>query len=128
VIEAVHLLAFALTGGTVLLVSLRLLGYRVGGQTASQVAAEVRPWFLGSLVAVVGSGLLLFLSEAVKCYNSVAFQVKISALAAVVILTAVSHRQVTSDAVAPAIQRASAVTTLVLWALVAWGGRWIGLS
>jgi hypothetical protein len=75
------------------------------------VAADVRPWFLGSLTAVVGSGVLLFLSEAVKCYNSAAFQVKVSALAAVIILTALSHRHVTSDA-----------------ALVAWGGRWIGLS
>jgi hypothetical protein len=128
VIEAVHLLAFATLGGAVLLVSLRLLGYQVGQQTPSEVAADVRPWFLGSLLTVAGSGTLLFIAEAVKCYNSSAFQIKISALAGVVALTAVSQRRVTSEGTPAAIQRASAVTTLVLWALVAWGGRWIGIS
>lgn len=128
VIEAIHLVAFAIAGGTVLLVSLRLLGYRLGGPTPSEVASDVRPWFIGSLAIALTSGLLLFLSEAVKCYNSAAFQIKIAALFAVIVLTVSSHRRVTADATPRGIQRAAAVTTLMLWGLVAWGGRWIGLG
>ena len=128
VIEAVHLVAFGIAGGMVLLVCLALLGYRVGAQRISELARDVRPWFVGSLITVVLTGVLLFLSEAVKCYNSTAFRIKIAALTAAVVLTMAAHARVTADTTPRGVQKMSAAVMLLLWALVAWGGRWIGLS
>src|SRR5262245_52212858 len=76
VIEAVHLLALALIGGAVLIVDLRLLGWGITGQSASQLARDARPWLVGSLVVLLMTGVLLFLSEAVKCYYNTAFWYK----------------------------------------------------
>jgi hypothetical protein len=128
VIEAIHLLGFAVAGGAVLLVSLRMLGYRIGSETPGDVVRDVRRWYHASLVVVLSSGFLLFLSEAVKCYNSFAFRIKISALFMAIVATSVFEGRVTSGHASRPLQQAAAVITLALWAAVAWGGRWIGLS
>jgi len=77
------------------------------------------------------SGVPLFLSEAIRCYYSVAFWVKMSALLAVLIFTFTVHRRVTladEGRVGPVAGKVVAVVSLVLWAAVGWGGRWIGFS
>ena len=79
-IEGVHLLAFAVVGGAILLVDLRLWGLGLRRQPIATVAREAQPWLAGGLAVMVVSGTLLFLSEAVKCYYSPPFWVKMSAL------------------------------------------------
>jgi hypothetical protein len=124
VIEAFHLVALALIGGAVLLVNMRLLGLVLERRAVSELARDARPWFLGGLLVMFASGVPLFLSEAIRCYYSVAFWVKMSALLAV-------HRRVTladEGRVGPVAGKVVAVVSLVLWAAVGWGGRWIGFS
>ena len=131
VIEAFHLVAFAVLGGTVLLTNLRLLGLVMKTQPASQVARDAHPWLLGSLIVMVASGILLFLSEAVKCYYSFPFRVKIVSLFLAVIFTWTLHRRIASShdqRVGKMRGRLAALVSLVLWGAVAWGGRWIGFS
>ena len=131
VIEAFHLVALALIGGAVLLVNMRLLGLVLGGRAVSELARDAHPWFLGGLLVMFASGVPLFLSEAIKCYYSVPFWVKMSALLAVLVFTFAVHRRVTlADAggVEPLHGKLVAVVSLVLWAAVGWGGRWIGFS
>lgn len=127
-IEAFHLVAFAALGGAVLLVDLRLLGFGIGNQEPSALAKDVKTWFTASLAVMLITGLLLFLSEPVKCYDSYAFRVKISALTLAILFTVSLKSKIIRDSVTPAIQKAAGATSLVLWGLVAWGGRWIGLS
>jgi len=77
------------------------------------------------------SGTLLFLSEAVKCYYSPPFWVKMSSLVLAVLFTFTVRRRVTltSDAAAnPMRDRVVALASIALWGGVAWGGRWIGFS
>jgi len=127
-IEAFHLLAFAVVGGTVLLVSLRLIGLGMPRRPAAALAHEVRPWFTWGLVAMTATGLLLFMSVAVKCYYSYAFWVKISSLSVVLVLTVALGNRVTAPDASPLLQRTAGVLSLTLWGAVAWGGRWIGFS
>ncbi len=131
VIESFHLVALALIGGAVLLVNMRLLGLVLERRSVSELARDAQPWFLGGLVVMFASGIPLFLSESIKCYYSFAFWVKMSALLAVLAFTFTVHRRVTladEGRVGPVQGKLVAVVSLVLWAAVAWGGRWIGFS
>ena len=131
VIEGVHLGAFAVIGGAILLVDLRLFGFGLRGQPIALVAREAQPWLLGSLAVMIVSGSLLFLSEAVKCYYSQPFWVKMSALCLAIPFTFTVRRRVaTADEVPARPVRAwlVALASIALWGSVAWGGRWIGFS
>src|ERR1700732_3988744 len=72
-IESFHLLGLAVIGGAVLVVNLRLLGFGIERQPASQLWRDTKPWLLGSLMVMLASGLLLFTSEATKLYYHEAF-------------------------------------------------------
>jgi len=131
VIEAVHLLGFGLTLGAVLLVDLRLLGVGLSRQPAAQLWAGARPWMLGSLTLMFASGIPLVLSESMKCYYSTAFWIKMTALFLVIVFTFTIVSRVTQTSPAadrPRVRQLTAFTSMGLWFLVAWGGRWIGFS
>jgi len=131
VIEACHLIGLGLTAGAVLLVDLRLLGVGLSKQPVAQLAAGAQPWLLGSLTLMFSSGIPLFLSEAIKCYYSFPFWVKMTSLCLVLVFTFTVRRRVTrtgSSSGRPLPGRATALISLGLWFGVAWGGRWIGFS
>jgi hypothetical protein len=127
-IESVHLLALALIGGTILLVDLRLLGLGLTVRPPAELAREIHPWLVASLATMLVTGIPLFLSEAVKCYHSQPFWVKMEALALAMIFTFTIRRKVAASDEAGFKGRAVAVVSIVLWGTVAWGGRWIGFS
>ena len=130
-VEAFHLLALAIIGGAVLLVDLRLLGLGLKRQPVAELARDAQPWLVGSLIFMIGSGVPLFMSEAIKCYYSFAFWTKMSALALAIIFTFTVRRRVTlaGDArFSPAVARAVGLISILLWSTVGWGGRWIGFS
>jgi len=131
VIESIHLLALALIGGAVLIVNLRLLGLGLRRQPVAQLARDTQPWLVGGLVVMVGTGILLFLSESVKCYYSPAFRLKMIFLVPAIVFTFTVHRKVaTADeqAVKPFWSALVAVVSVTLWSVVGASGRWIGFS
>lgn len=130
-VEAFHLLALAVIGGAVLLVDFRLLGLGLKRHPVADLARDAQPWLIGSLLFMIASGVPLFMSEAIKCYYSFAFWVKMSALALAIIYTFTIRRRVTMAADArfsPAVYRAVGAVSILLWSTVGWGGRWIGFS
>src|SRR5580765_8715404 len=70
VIESVHLLALAVIGGAVLVVDLRMLGFGLRRQTVAELARDAQPILAASLMVMLLTGAMLFMSEAVKCYYS----------------------------------------------------------
>jgi hypothetical protein len=130
-IESLHLVAFAVLGGTVLLVNLRLLGFVLGSQSAARLAENVRPWRNRSLALALSSGILLFLSEPIKLYYSQPFWVKIESLALALVFDVTVRQRVAADderRAGPLERRLAAAVSIALWGGVAWGGRWIGFS
>ena len=128
-IEAVHLLGLAVIGGSILVVDLRLLGVGLTRVTTGQVLASARPWFLGALIVMVGTGVPLFLSEAVKCCFNDSFEVKMAAFATGIVFTFAVRNRVAARNDAPAwLARVVAVVSLAVWFTVAAAGRWIGFS
>ena len=131
VIESVHLLALALIGGAVLLVDLRLLGLGLRRQPVAHLARDVQPWLAGGLVVMVTSGILLFLSEAIKCYYSAAFWTKMTFLLPALVFTWTVRRKVAGAderRIRPIWRKLVAAASLTMWSIVGAAGRWIGFS
>ena len=131
VIEAIHLLGLGVIGGAVLVVDLRLLGLGLKRQSAAQLTRDAQPWLVGSLVLMIITGGLLFLSEAIKCYYHDAFWFKMSCLFLAIVFTFTIQRKVTmgdETRVSPIWSKVVAVVSVLLWAGVGIGGRWIGFS
>ena len=132
-IEAVHLLALALLGGAVFAVDFRLLGIGITGVSPAVLAQRARPYLLAAIVGLLGTGIPLFLSEAIKCYYNTSFWVKMGGLVIILIFTFTVRarflRAQTNVAAVPTTQsKLVAVVSMGLWFLVAAAGRWIGFS
>ena len=129
-IESVHLVALAVIGGAVLIVDLRLLGVGFRRQPAVDVARAARPWLIGSLILIVGTGFLLFASLAAsKYYYNEAYWLKMYFLLAAVIFTFVVRQPFALRDTVPAgsgLARGIASVSIFLWLGVAVMGRAIG--
>jgi hypothetical protein len=130
-IEAIHLLGLGVIGGAVLVVDLRLLGLGLKRQSAAQLTRDAQPWLIGSLLLMGGTGGLLFLSEAIKCYYHEAFWFKMSSLFLAIIFTFTVQRKVIltgETRLRPVWNKVVALVSILLWSGVGIGGRWIGFS
>ncbi len=131
VVESVHLLGLAVIGGAVLVVDLRLFGFGLRRQPVAQLASDAQRWLIPSLAVMITTGLLLFSSEAIKCYYHDAFWVKMTSLALAIVFTFTVRRKVAmadESAIRPAWSKLTALVSVILWSGVGIGGRWIGFS
>jgi hypothetical protein len=128
IIETFHLLALTILFGAVIVLNLRLCRIMMRNQPVIQVAQDLSPWAMWSLVVILVSGIMLFLSEAMKCYASKPFQVKMLFLFAALIFHFTIHRKVTKTDRDPGLFSGLFVggVNLFLWLGVGLGGRAIG--
>src|SRR5215831_727222 len=80
VLEGSHLLGIAVMLAPTFLLDLRLLGWGWKGDSVGKVAYSFLPVTFAGAALMVITGVLLFCSEAVKCYNSTFFRIKVVAL------------------------------------------------
>ena len=129
VIVAAHLLGLSLLGGAVLVVDLRLLGVGLAQRPVAYVARQLEPWLVGAIAVLGATGVPLFLSEAVKCFYSGAFRLKMVALALALAFTfGVRNPLAKAQPLSARWNRAVATCSLALWLAGAAAGRWIGFS
>jgi len=77
IVETTHVLALALSVGVLIWFDLRLMGWGMKHQPVSAVHKQVMPVaFVGFFIMFI-SGVLLFWSEAEKCYTSGFFRAKV---------------------------------------------------
>lgn len=128
-VQAFHLVALGFLAGALLMVDLRLLGKGFSQQPTARVARNARPWLIGSLVAMVLTGIPQFMSLATKEFESPYFRWKMGFLLTALIFTFTVRRLV---AYAPEGRFGGAISTIValvsigLWTSVAINGRLIG--
>jgi hypothetical protein len=129
VIESVHLLALSVLGGSILLVDLRMLGFGLKRYSVPALARDARPFLIGAIVTLIATGVPLFLAEAIKCYYSQAFWVKMTTLAIALLYTFTIRARVTrSESVHNTARQLAGALSIALWVTVAAAGRWIGFS
>ena len=95
------------------------------------MAREAQPWLVGSLAVMLVTGVLLFVSEPIKCFYSTPFRVKMLCLLLGSIFAFTVRRKVTQAGegrVRPIWLKIVALVSLSLWFGVGAGGRWIGFS
>lgn len=130
-IESIHLIALAMMGGAALVVDMRMLNLGLRQRTVAELGRDAQRFLVGGLVLLIASGLPLFASEAVKCYYSTPFWIKITTLFFATIFTfAVRNRVVFAEAGRfGGVEKALvAVLSIGMWFTVAAAGRWIGFS
>jgi len=123
-IEVVHLIGLTLLYGAVLMVDMRVLGFGLRRQPVARVAAQVTPYTILAIVIMLATGIPLFLSEALKCYENQAFWFKMGSLLLAMIFQFTVHRKVVSVEGQPTgSMKLGAAVSMLLWLSVGLGGR-----
>ena len=128
-VEIVHLIGLAMLLGTILMVDLTMLGLGIGQQPISRIAQELNRWTMAGLAIMLASGPFILASEAVKCYKTPAFWIKMALLAVAIIFHFTIHRK-TVRAEPPAERSRAelvAILSLALWFSVALAGKGIAI-
>jgi len=126
-IESTHLLALALLGGSILIMSLSILGWGLKTPVAETYKSAHRYLNAAVLVLVI-TGVLLGISEPVKLYGRQAFWVKMISLAIALIVTYFAFNPLVRRGASGNTMRSVTVLTIAAWLMVAMAGRWIGFS
>jgi hypothetical protein len=129
VVQAFHLVSLGFLAGSLLLVDMRLLGRGFSQQPTARVARDARPWLIGSMIAMVLTGVPQFISLATKEFESPYFRWKMLMLLIALIFTFTIRKRV---AYAPegrfggGVSKVVALVSIGLWTSVAINGRLIG--
>jgi hypothetical protein len=126
-IESTHLLALALLGGSILIMSLSILGW--GLQTPlAEIYKSAHRYLNAAVAALLVTGVLLGISEPVKLYGRQAFWVKMISLSVALLVTYFAFNPLIRRGASGMALRGVTVLTIASWLLVAMAGRWIGFS
>src|SRR5271165_412821 len=129
IVETIHILGLGFSVGTVMWLDLRLLGLAMRDAPVVDVIEQIEPWAIGGFTVMFLSGSLLILSEPLKCYNTLAFRIKVVLLILAALNVLYFHKRVMRnvdewDRIMPWRAKMVAVLSLVLWLGVVIAGRW----
>ncbi len=131
VLEGSHLLGMALMMAPVMMYDFRLIGIRWKSDPVSSVKWSFLPITFCGFVLMVTTGVLLFWSEPLKCYNSGYFRIKVAALIlaglnALVFHSTIDRTTAQWDTASPPPFRArmAGMLSLTLWTTVIFAGRY----
>ena len=127
VIESFHLIGLGILGGSVVIMDFKLMNLIFRGTDKIYILEQTRRFFIFGLSLLFITGVPLFLSEAVKCYYSRAFWIKMISLVIGVLFVYFVRN--------PLIVKKDGTFMILIgflsfsiWTVVAASGRWIGFS
>src|SRR5271169_5410226 len=91
-LDAAHVWSLGLFFGSIAVFDLRLLGVGLRREPVSEVARWLLPWTWAGFTLMALSGGLVFWAEPVKCYQSLAFRIKMAAMVLAGLNALVFHR------------------------------------
>lgn len=131
IIEGLHLLGLAFIMGPVLMLDFRLAGIAWKDTPVSKIARTFVPYSLAGAAVMFLTGILLFCSEAVRCYNSGWFRIKVVLLIVAGANAMYFHFKTQSTwatwdllPVPPPEARRAGILSIVFWTGVIFAGRW----
>ena len=132
---AIHVLALTLSAGTIAAVDLRLLGRGMRTEPVSAVLGQVLPWTWTGFGIMAMSGSLVLISEAERCFTSLAFRIKMGLMLLAGLNALLFHltiyRRVAAwdlDAAPPLRAKVAGLCSLLLWLGVITAGRFAGYA
>jgi hypothetical protein len=125
--QIVHVFGIVLLLTSLILMSLRLLGWVLRQQSIPQITNEAARLFWAGLWLTVLSGVLMLVTGIEHYFYNRAFDVKMLLLSAAVVIQLALFRKVAArESPRPILTRATVAVSLVLWFGVAVSGRAIG--
>ena len=131
VLEGSHVLALALSVGIIVILDLRLVGWGMRSTPVSRIFENLRPWALFGFVIMFVTGILLFISEPVKCATTPSFLIKLVLLAFAGVNALVFDRGIypgvarwDTAAAVPVPAKFAGAASLFLWFAIIFLGRW----
>jgi hypothetical protein len=128
--QTIHIVAIAVLFSSVLMVTLRIIGWAGQGQSLEATVARFSAWFWAALTILAGTGAILIVTEPSRQLLTISFWLKMSALAAAIAIAVLFRRSLdrkTGDWDAPIAARAKVIglVTVFVWCLVIFLGRFI---
>jgi hypothetical protein len=127
-VEVVHLLGLTLMLGTVFTVNFRLLGLALRSRPVSEIADGLKWWRFAGYVVTLGTGVMLFASEAIKMSDNPAWNYKLPALIFGLILQFTLWPYVTKPGKAeasPFLAKSVALVSTLVWLFTGLAARFI---
>jgi hypothetical protein len=129
VIETIHILGLGFSVGIIAWVDLRLLGIAMRRRPVVDIIKQLEPVAIAGFVVMFVSGILLLLSEPLKCYTTLAFRLKVFMLLLAGLNVWYFHARIGSDwehwdRQVPWRARIVGVLSLSLWLGIVVAGRW----
>jgi len=122
--ECFHIIGFALSIGTIVVVDLRMLGLALKSTTSAQLLKDTRMWTMAGLTVMLISGPLIFLSDPVMYMGNQSFRFKIGALLVAILYNYTIHAKVAKGPDSPT-AKLVALVSILLWVSVVAGGLFI---
>jgi hypothetical protein len=123
-IETIHILSLAMLYGCIAVISLRLMRLLMNGWTVRGITREVTPYLHWSLGVILVTGTMLYLSEAMKTLDNIAFWTKVTLLfSAIIFHFAVVRRVTRRDEVSRGTGFFVGAFSLFLWLGIGCAGR-----
>ncbi len=134
-VESIHVLAITLVVGTIAIVDLRLIGFSAHRRSADRLIRDMLPYTWVAFAVAVVTGTLMFISNAPSYWANTEFRVKLCLIVLAGLNMAFFHLtsyrrigQWDENSPPPWLVRAAGLTSLTLWVLTVFFGRWIGFT
>ena len=130
-VQTIHLLSLALLGGAVLAAEGRVLGFLLTDVSSKIVIDRCHVLLVWALVILISTGVFMACGVALKVYYLPVFWYKMLALGAGILFHFYVRRPLFRfdlEKLNPIIVKMSALSSILVWFMVAATGRWIGFS
>ena len=131
-VQTVHIISIAILLTGVYVLSFRLIGVTRGGQSLAVLTAKSTPWIWIALGVLLGTGILLTITEPARELLNWAFRVKmllVIALAAILLIVQIRTRRHpaywTESPTRRRVARAIGIVAVIIGAGIVTAGRWI---
>jgi hypothetical protein len=134
IIETLHVMAFSIVVGSIVMIDLRLLGMSSRNSSVSRLSDEVLPWTWTAWCVAAVFGTLMFISKADTYAGNLQFRLKfvcmgLAALNMLIFRFGVYRRVAQWDLGEPPLNaKAAGALSLLLWIGVVVFGRWVGFT
>ena len=128
IVQTVHLLSIAVMLGSIVLMSLRALGWTATSQEPREMAARLAPWTWSALPLLLLSGGIFVLARPQRYFTNPVFGLKFAFLLPALALAALLYGKLKQGAATGTSIRVLAGLNLLAWTAVILAGRWIAYA
>lgn len=125
IVQTLHLLSVAIVLGSIVVLSLRVLGWAAPSQAPEEMSRRLAPWTWTALPVLVASGFVFVVARPQRYFSNPMFGLKVALLVPALALTALLYGLVRRPAANRTVTRVVALASLAAWVCIILAGRWI---